>query len=419
MNCLTLLSNDKSKADSSGVKSLYSRISSASEIYPYAREGVSLFLVDKSALEQESLQHIRHVIDTLYYKPLLVYDLSDDEERNEELEALVDGICVASEGSPAVSDRFLSIVKVNSPSSSNTNVYNTVENTITIALPDGKEERIVISECKITPSFKEDSAFESGSLDSSSTKVLPIAKICGLKTAEAAQVAIDHGATMLGMIMVPGRSRTVGEAEGLAISQLVRQVREQRKQQEEDNNVQNLAKAGDSHFYVNSLKSRKVKGQQHSPGPFLVGVFRNQPLSQVLELQKKYQLDYVQLHGDEPLSWCESIPVPVIKRFTPGTEQFPECLKSGLHVISLIDSPLGGEGKLVDRSTLKKYAQLGARFVIAGGLTPDNVKEVYDNGCEELQGMIGVDVSGGVESSEGVKDYDKIKRFLESIISSK
>lgn len=415
MDCLTLLSKEKSVAESSGIKPIYSRIKLASEIYPYAREGVSLFLIDKSTLKQEeTLQQIQHVINTLYYKPLLVYELSEEEERNKEIEALVDGICiVASDNLPTVSDGLLLIVK-GSTQFSHPNKFNTVEKTITIAsFSNGQKESITLFECKTTPST-ENSTFESsGGLDSASEQVFPIAKICGLKTPEAAQVAIDHGATMLGMIMVPGRSRTVGEAEGLAISRLVRQVREGRKQESYD--IQSLVKAGDSHFYVKNLKNRKVKGQSHSPGPFLVGVFRNQPLSEVLELQKKYQLDYVQLHGDEPLSWCQSIPVPVIKRFTPGTEQFPECLKSGLHAISLIDSPLGGEGKLVDRSTLKKYAQLGARFVIAGGLTPDNVKEVYDNGVKELQGMIGVDVSGGVESSEGIKDFDKIKRFLESI----
>jgi len=47
------------------------------------------------------------------------------------------------------------------------------------------------------------------------------------------------------------------------------------------------------------------------------------------------------------------------------------------------------------------------RIVLAGGLTPENVVEAI-----ETVRPYGVDVSSGVEDSPGVKNVDKIERFL-------
>ncbi|OBT91298.2 bifunctional tryptophan synthase trp1, partial [Pseudogymnoascus verrucosus] len=46
-------------------------------------------------------------------------------------------------------------------------------------------------------------------------------KICGTRSAEAAATAVGAGADLIGMILVPGRKRTVSEEEGLAISEVV------------------------------------------------------------------------------------------------------------------------------------------------------------------------------------------------------
>lgn len=51
-----------------------------------------------------------------------------------------------------------------------------------------------------------------------------------------------------------------------------------------------------------------------------------------------------------------------------------------------------------------------ARFILAGGLNPDNVAEVIARYRPD-----GVDVSSGVESSRGVKDYDLMKQFINAV----
>lgn len=220
----------------------------------------------------------------------------------------------------------------------------------------------------------------------------PLVKVCGVKTVEAAKTALEHGADLIGMILVPGRARTVDLAAAKEISAFVRSYdRPHSTTTEPMRPGQNLFE-----YYASTSQQR----------PQIVGVFRNQPLASVLDLQQQLQLDLVQLHGDEPLEWCRLIPVPVIKRFTPGTAAFEECLLPGYFKYALLDSELGGEGKVVDRSLITDVIARGARFVLAGGLTAENVSEAV-----KVEGVVGVDVSGGVETN-GVKDLDKVKRFV-------
>lgn len=232
----------------------------------------------------------------------------------------------------------------------------------------------------------------------------PLVKVCGIKTVDAAKKALDSGASMVGMILVPGRNRTVDLHTAEKISALVRGYKKGRSVNTKSLFSEKVFSKGASVFDVES----RILRIKTASRPMIVGVFRNQPLEEILYLQHHLQLDMVQLHGGEPLDWCRIIPVPVIKRFTPGSPDFVNCSLSGYHYLSLIDGEIGGEGKLQDWAAIKEQADIGARFLMAGGITEHNVEEAL-----QVDGIIGVDVSGGVETN-GMKDMGKIERFVKT-----
>ena len=54
---------------------------------------------------------------------------------------------------------------------------------------------------------------------------MKVVKICGIKTVEAASVAIDNGANLLGCILVPNRARTIDLEVAKQIARMVKRDR--------------------------------------------------------------------------------------------------------------------------------------------------------------------------------------------------
>ena len=71
----------------------------------------------------------------------------------------------------------------------------------------------------------------------------------------------------------------------------------------------------------------------------------------------------------------------------------------------------GGSGKRFDWTQLP--GSLSAPVILAGGLTPENVGDAI-----RLAQAYAVDVSSGIESAPGVKDVDKMRRFVAAVRSS-
>jgi anthranilate synthase/indole-3-glycerol phosphate synthase/phosphoribosylanthranilate isomerase len=228
-----------------------------------------------------------------------------------------------------------------------------------------------------------------------------LVKICGTRKAEAASAAIKAGADLIGMILVPGRSRHVPYKDAVEISKVVHQ-----SSVTTGAIVQDRTSNQASDFFANAASNIS------SHRPLLVGVFQNQPLEEVLELQKAYSLDIVQLHGDEPLEWANLIPVPVIRVFKPGQ---PGLGRRGYHTVPSLDSASGGSGQKLDISQVKATLtkDQGLRIVLAGGLNPENVAEAVKATGELGDRIICVDVSSGVEEN-GAHSSEKIKAFIKA-----
>ncbi|KAF4123158.1 anthranilate synthase / indole-3-glycerol phosphate synthase / phosphoribosylanthranilate isomerase [Geosmithia morbida] len=224
-------------------------------------------------------------------------------------------------------------------------------------------------------------------------------KICGTRTAEAATRAVESGADFVGIILVPGAKRYVSDETALAISKAVH------------SHSGSLPFKGDVPVSASGATDFYTAAGTRiaSPRPRLVGVFQNQPLQEVLEKQKLYNLDLVQLHGNEPIEWANLIPVPVIRSFKPGNVGIG---LRGYHIIPLLDSG-AGSGKLLDMSKVKEL--LGAdpelRVFLAGGLDPVNVAQAVKSLGELGKRVVGVDVSSGVEE-DGKQSLDKISAFI-------
>jgi len=121
----------------------------------------------------------------------------------------------------------------------------------------------------------------------------------------------------------------------------------------------------------------------------------------------------VQLHGDESWEDVNGYPIPAVKAVRlAGRESLRDLHRYRVRGL-LLDAPsqgFGGSGTTCDWGLARQVAE---RFpvVLAGGLTPENVGEAI-----RAVRPWAVDVASGVESAPGVKDPDKLRRFIESAI---
>ena len=185
-------------------------------------------------------------------------------------------------------------------------------------------------------------------------------KICGIRSLEAAQIAISNGADFIGLNFVPSSKRYIDLI-------MAKQI---------------------SHFAKDKVK--------------LVGVFQNAAVDEVNTIAEELQLDFVQLHGQEDELYRTKMVRPIIKSI-----QNTNSIKSSGAKFLLIDRIQQGIGEMVDLEKAKKIAEQFSIFY-AGGLTPDNVELIVKN-----VKPFAVDVAGGIET-KGKEDLEKIKEFIKN-----
>ncbi|MEV8144846.1 phosphoribosylanthranilate isomerase [Specibacter sp. NPDC078709] len=194
-------------------------------------------------------------------------------------------------------------------------------------------------------------------------------KICGLQTADTVAAAVGAGADAIGFIFSPGSPRTI-------TAELAAEL-----------------------------------GRTVPVGVETVGVFRNQPMDEVLEIARKAAVTTVQLHGDESLADMASVHAAGFKALRAFSADAYNSLshdekRDWESERILLDAVEPGAGVTFDAAVLTDGTPNGF-WLLAGGLNPANVAA-----AASAMKPAGVDVSSGVESSRGIKDEQLIRDFI-------
>lgn len=145
-----------------------------------------------------------------------------------------------------------------------------------------------------------------------------------------------------------------------------------------------------------------------------VGVVVDLSPSDLDNIARTSGVGYFQFHGDEDPLTCEGTGRPYLKALRVKADTDIQALAGryagarGILLDTFVRDLPGGTGDTFDWSWIP--ASLPVPLFLAGGLTPENVA-----GAIDAVRPYGVDVSSGVERAPGVKDVEKIRRFILSV----
>jgi phosphoribosylanthranilate isomerase len=199
-------------------------------------------------------------------------------------------------------------------------------------------------------------------------------KICGITSPEDAKLAADAGADAVGVNLWPGSKRHVSDERAREILAAV---------------------------------PRSV---------LKVGVFVNAPALEVRARRLALGLDRAQLHGDERAEDFARLDRSALIRVVRVVDEASFAAADAWQVpLFMYDAHVAGYGGGGVRAPWALVARLARRpFWLAGGLTPENVREALAATSPD-----GVDVASGVESAPGVKDARKVHLFVASVRAGK
>ena len=165
-----------------------------------------------------------------------------------------------------------------------------------------------------------------------------------------------------------------------------------------------------------------------------IGVFVNIEIDLLSEIIINTKLNGIQLHGDESPGFCnqlrQSIPnnTEIIKALRIKSPQ--DLTKANIYEnyvdTLLLDAyhpdKLGGTGQTLDWKIIEEFHPTFP-WLLAGGLTPENVTKAIQNLILDAQPKIefnhnfcGIDLSSGVEIAPGDKNLVKVKQLFDSLV---
>jgi phosphoribosylanthranilate isomerase len=197
-------------------------------------------------------------------------------------------------------------------------------------------------------------------------------KICGITRPEDALAAASGGADAIGLVFYADSPRAVTVQEAKDIAQVL------------------------------------------PPFVTLVSLFVNAPAETISNVLSQVPVGLIQFHGDEDSRFCREFGRPWIKalrvRDSMNVAKEAAALSGATGVLldAWQEGVPGGTGRTFDWALANE--QLPLPMVLAGGLDEVNVGDAI-GGLRPWA----VDVSGGVEASPGIKDAEKIQRFVAAV----
>ena len=161
-------------------------------------------------------------------------------------------------------------------------------------------------------------------------------------------------------------------------------------------------------------------------GVIKVGVFVNEQMEQVIKMVDTYELDLVQLHGNETPDYCRrlvGLNIQVIKAYSPdggitrGTSPSHDAdidAYSGVVQSFLFDTPgsgWGGTGQKFDWSLLEDQS-VPLPYFLSGGIGPEDAEAIRKI---EDKNLMGIDLNSRFEHSPGLKDIGLLSDFFQEI----
>lgn len=146
-----------------------------------------------------------------------------------------------------------------------------------------------------------------------------------------------------------------------------------------------------------------------------VGVFVNASINNLLNTIAHYDLDFVQLHGNENPEYCKELMqyVKVIKTISVNDKNSILEINNYTNVCTyfLFDtaSPsYGGTGHPFNWQLLEETT-IDIPFFISGGVSIENITEIKNL---NFKNFAGVDVNSKFEINPGLKDLNKIQQLI-------
>ena len=204
-----------------------------------------------------------------------------------------------------------------------------------------------------------------------------IVKICGLKTPEAVDVAMESGADLVGFVFFPPSPRNLGLGAARALG------------------AQMMGRAGKVALTVDA-DDATLATIVDALQPDMLQLHGKETPERVAALRKRFGLPVM-----KALPIAERRDLALIRLYTPVADRLIFDARAPQDA-----TRPGGLGQPFDW-TLLKGLDLSIPFMLSGGLDAGNVAEAL-----AVTAAPGVDVSSGVERAPGEKDVEKIRAFI-------